>query len=111
MSDMENLIERGAFQEKGGLQFSRMIEKNLVDMFVPFLPLERRHVKICVRNELRRREVPGWSEDHVEMITDQLEYWPAELKLFSKSGCKRVAQKVDLLLEELEEEKHYKQEL
>ena len=69
---MENLIERGAFQEKGGLQFSRMIEKNLVDMFVPFLPLERRHVKICVRNELRRREVPGWSEDHVEMIADQL---------------------------------------
>ena len=28
---------------------------------------------------------------------------PADLSLFSTSGCKRVAQKVDLVLEELEE--------
>ena len=34
-----------------------MIEKNLVDVFVPFLPLERKHVKICVRNEFQRRDV------------------------------------------------------
>ena len=28
---------------------------------------------------------------------------PAELSLFSTSGCKRVAQKVDLVVEELQE--------
>ena len=28
---------------------------------------------------------------------------PPDLKLFSASGCKRVAQKIDLLVEELEE--------
>ena len=36
----------------------------------------------------------------MEKVADELIYWPAELKLFSTSGCKRVAQKVDLLLEE-----------
>jgi len=102
--DLEHLIAAGAFNEEGGLQYSRMIEKNLVDVFVPFLPLERKHVKICVRNEFRRREVE-FSEDMVDKVADELIYWPVELKLFSTSGCKRVAQKVDLLLEEQEWDK------
>ena len=78
-----------------------MIEKNLVDVFVPFLPLERKHVKICVRNEFQRRDV-AFNEEMVEKVADELIYWPADLKLFSTSGCKRVTQKVDLLLEEEE---------
>ena len=112
----------GAFNEQGGLQYSRMIEKNLVDVFVPFLPLERKHVKICVRNELERRNVVNWTEDKVDFfifyflyltcllifykvdfVADQLTYWPPEIKLFSTSGCKRVAQKVDLMLEDMED--------
>merc|ERR1712228_729593 len=102
--DLEHLIAAGAFNEAGGLQYSRMIEKNLVDVFVPFLPLERRHVKTCIRNELNRRHVSDtWTEKMVDNVADQLTYWPSDLKLFSTSGCKRVAQKVDLLLEEQEE--------
>merc|ERR1712142_1401113 len=97
--DLEHLIAAGAFNEEGGLQYSRMIEKNLVDVFVPFLPLERQHVKICVRNEFQRRKV-DFTEEMVEKVADEMIYWPTELKLFSTSGCKRVAQKVDLLLEE-----------
>jgi len=104
ISDLEHLIAAGAFNEEGGLQFSRMIEKNLVDVFVPFLPLERKHVKICVRNEFQRRIVE-FTEEMVEKVADEMIYWPTQLKLFSTSGCKRVAQKVDLLLEEKEWEK------
>ena len=37
-------------------------------------------------------------------VAGQLSYWPSDLQLFSTSGCKRVAQKVDLLLEGEEEE-------
>jgi len=99
--DLEQHIAAGAFNEKGGLQHSRMIEKNLVDVFVPFLPLERQHVKICVRNEFGRRNVQ-FGEEMVEKVADQLTYWPTDINLFSTSGCKRVAQKVDLLLEEEE---------
>ena len=46
-----------------------MIEKNLVDVFVPFLPLERRHVKTCVRRELDRRHVFG-RRDHEELVDE-----------------------------------------
>lgn len=103
--DLEPLIAAGAFNEEGGLQYSRVIEKNLVDIFVPFLPMERQHVKVCVRNEMRRREEllnSPEEEELVQVVADQLTYWPADLRLFSTSGCKRVAQKVDLLLEERE---------
>jgi len=119
-----------------------VIEKNLVDVFVPFLPLERRHVKICLNNELRNRGLEQ-DEQVVETVTDQLSYWPKDLRLYSSlllvsppqspagisssvsyclllispphspadisssvsccSGCKRVAQKIDLVVEEREE--------
>ena len=55
LSQLEPLIAAGAFNEAGGLQFSRVIERSLVDVFVPFLPLERTHVRTCVHNELQRR--------------------------------------------------------
>ena len=41
----------------------------------------------------------------VEKVTDQLSYWPRDIKLYSSSGCKRVAQKIDLIVEEMEEER------
>ena len=59
---LEPLIAAGAFNEAGGLQFSRVIERSLVDVFVPFLPLERTHVKTCVRNELQRRAIVAGPE-------------------------------------------------
>ena len=79
--------------------FRRMVERNLVVVFMPFLSLERQHVKIYVRNEFQRRDMV-FTEEMVKKVADELIYWPAELKLFSTSGCKRVAQNVDLLLEE-----------
>ena len=59
---LEPLIAAGAFNEAGGLQFSRVIERSLVDVFVPFLPLERTHVKTCVSNELQRRGIVAGPE-------------------------------------------------
>ena len=59
---LEPLIAAGAFNEAGGLQFSRVIERSLVDVFVPFLPLERAHVKTCVRNEFQRRGIVAGPE-------------------------------------------------
>ena len=75
LTDLEPLVADGAFNEVGGLQYSRMIEKSLVDVFVPFLPLERRHVKICIRNEFERRNVLDWTERMVDEVADQLVYW------------------------------------
>ena len=47
-SDLEHLIRNGAFNEKGGLHKSNVVDRHLVDFYIPFLPLERVHVKQCI---------------------------------------------------------------
>jgi len=95
---LDPLIAMGAFNEEGGLHGSSVIKKSLVDVYIPFLPLERRHVKLCAKNELEMRGVVA-TDELTDRVADQLSFWPEDLRLFSKSGCKRVAQKVDLILE------------
>ena len=52
--DLENLIRNGAFNEKGGLHKSNVVERHLVDFYVPFLPLERIHVKQCIEFQIHK---------------------------------------------------------
>jgi len=80
------------------LWHSSLIDRNLITAFVPFLPMERKHVKMCIEDDLRykNREV---TEDIVNQVADVLPYYPAGEKLFAASGCKRVSQKVDLQLD------------
>lgn len=82
----------------GGLWHSSLIDRNLISAFVPFLPMERKHVKMCIEDDLRykNREV---TEHIVNQVADVLPYYPPEAKLFAASGCKRVSQKVDLMLD------------
>lgn len=61
----EKVLKLIAYNE-GGLRGSSVIKEDLVDHYVPFLPLERRHVKQCVRREFRRRGVSEPEEQLVE---------------------------------------------
>ena len=92
--DFEALINRGAFNEDGGLRGSVLIESNLVDLFVPFLPMEREHVRMCVEAEAKHF---SFTRAQIESIVDSMTYWN---NLYSTTGCKRVAQKVAWTLEE-----------
>lgn len=99
--DLEELVNVGAFNELGGLHKSSVIEKSLIDVYVPFLPLERVHIKMCIEREVTARN-RTLTHQQIQDIADDLVYWPAETGLYSTTGCKRVAPKVDLKLEELE---------
>ncbi len=55
IKDLEPLISSGAFNERGGLHKSGIIEKNLIDAFVPFLPLEKKHIELCIIDYLKQR--------------------------------------------------------
>jgi len=115
--DVEEALTLTAFNKLGGLQKADMIEKNLIDVFVPFLPLEKSHVKKCIRREYerqlenRRRQnldrpetdqivVGDYTEQDLDDLTEKMTYWPPGSKLFSTSGCKRVANLVSFALEE-----------
>jgi len=54
IKDLEPLINSGAFNEMGGLYKSDIIEKNLIDAFVPFLPLEKEHIESCIIDYLKQ---------------------------------------------------------
>ncbi|RWS09883.1 torsin-1A-like protein [Dinothrombium tinctorium] len=103
LKDIEPLINLGAFNEKGGLRGSDVIEKNLIDYYVPFLPLERKHVKSCVEDFVRRRYKRNIHNDELflDAVADEMEYFPPDTKIFSVTGCKKVHTKVPLIMRKL----------
>ncbi|GBN15064.1 Torsin-1B [Araneus ventricosus] len=95
MRNIEPLISQGAFNEIGGLQYSQIVEKNLIDVYVPFLPLERTHVKKCIAHELKIRGQDA-NDELIDKIANQIVYYPPQFELFSVSGCKKISHKVDV---------------
>ena len=51
------MIGLGSFNEKGGLYRADIVDKNLIDVFVPFLPLEKRQINQCIRDDFLRKHV------------------------------------------------------
>ncbi|XP_065319748.1 torsin-1A-like [Gordionus sp. m RMFG-2023] len=102
-----DIISQKAFNQKGGLQRSSLIDHYLIDLYVPFLPLERSHVKLCVRDALDRKTAgrrgtfnsakPEQIEQLIESVANELTYYPPNLSIYSTSGCKRIPQKLDFL--------------
>lgn len=100
LKDFQIYIENGAFNEKGGLQKSTVIKNSLIDVFVPFLPLEKQHVIECVIDILHKKKCFGIPMDKVKAIAEQLTYAPPGFEYFSRSGCKQLETIVALNLED-----------
>lgn len=97
LKDMESVIGLGSFNEKGGLYRADIVDKNLIDVFVPFLPLEKRQINQCIRDDFSRKAVAP-TKRMVESIAGELEYIPQEFQLYSSTGCKKVQHKVQQYL-------------
>lgn len=73
----------------------------MISAYIPFLPLERRHIKQCIREFLmatlnyKREEIP---ENKVSEIAGEMSYYPKYIEIFSVFGCKRIQEKVILLI-------------
>ena len=73
------------------------------DVYIPFLPLEQQHVRQCAQRNILER---GYDVDQpiiqeiIHQVISDMSFWPQETPLYSTTGCKRVAQKVDELLYE-----------
>ena len=94
-----------SFFSAGGLWHSELITKHLITAFIPFLPLERRHIKQCIRHGLIHngyyKATDEISERKVQEIADELTYYPEGVGIFSTTGCKRVAEKIGLIMEDV----------
>ncbi|KAK2535160.1 torsin-1B [Columba livia] len=96
LKDLEPMLSVGVFNNKNsGLWHSSLIDRNLIDYFVPFLPLEHKHVKMCVRAEMIAR---GYAVDEkvVQAVADEMTFFPKAEKIYSDKGCKTVQAKLDI---------------
>ncbi|XP_076302195.1 torsin-1A-like [Lasioglossum baleicum] len=93
LQDFENLLSVGAFNEKGGFYHSDTIDSNLIDHYVPFLPLEEVHVRECVTKAFINRGVHPTSE-MIEEVLSYVIFGPSPENIYATAGCKRLEQKV-----------------
>ncbi|KHJ87331.1 Torsin [Oesophagostomum dentatum] len=98
LNNFERMLMQAAYNEPGGLKLCELISSHLIDHFVPFLPMERRHIYKCTVFYLRAqgREDLAKNDELVQRIVDSLQYFPKGKEIFSSSGCKRIAAKSDL---------------
>ena len=72
------------------------VSNGLIDHVVPFLPLERSHVVECVEAYMRNRHMLV-AASVVENVLSELRFFPEDWPVFSQTGCRQVAGKVDLI--------------
>ncbi|XP_049752960.1 torsin-1B [Elephas maximus indicus] len=95
LKDLEPVLSVGVFNNKhSGLWHSGLIDRNLIDYFIPFLPLEYRHVKMCVRAEMKARG-SAIDEDIVTRVAEEMTFFPKDEKIYSDKGCKTVQSRLD----------------
>lgn len=91
----------------GGLRQASVIDRHLVTFFVPFLPLEREHVRECIERQLQiildndDYEYELSREDVINHVLNLIEFSSSFSVEYSASGCKKVQQKLDYVFESL----------
>ncbi|XP_067397719.1 torsin-1A-like [Emydura macquarii macquarii] len=96
LMDLQSLLSDEIFNNRNsGFWNSKLIQKNLVDYFIPFMPLEYKHVKECIQEELHYQGLQE-DEDLIIKIALAMSDYPKEERLYSSRGCKTVASKVNL---------------
>lgn len=89
----EKVIEESAYNGEGAFQRSRAIEKAVIDYYVPFMPLEQRHVELCIKQLIAMRT----SAQHPKIVQKVLKSVPFEkdTNMFAASGCKKLEARID----------------
>lgn len=95
LKDLETSLSLSVFNnKKSGFWHTSLIDKNLVDFFVPFLPLEYRHVVQCALSGMADRGLPP-NQDVADQVARDLVYFPKSERVFSVKGCKTIDSKLD----------------
>ncbi|CAK6963642.1 torsin-1A-like isoform X1 [Scomber scombrus] len=95
LKDLETSLSLSVFNnKKSGLWHTSLIDKNLVDFFVPFLPLEYCHVVQCALSAMADRELEP-DLKVADQVARDLVYFPKSERIFSVKGCKTIDSKLD----------------
>ncbi|XP_035246617.1 torsin family 1 isoform X1 [Anguilla anguilla] len=95
LKDIEGTLSKQVFNNKqSGFWHTSLIDKNLVDFFVPFLPLEYRHVRMCALAEMEARNLP-LNDEIANQVANDMTYFPKEEKVLSVKGCKTIVSRLE----------------
>ncbi|XP_061589796.1 torsin family 1 isoform X2 [Cololabis saira] len=95
LRDLETSLSLSVFNNKeSGFFRTSLIDKHMVDFFVPFLPLEYKHIVQCTMAEMRNRDRKP-DQDVADMVARDLVYFPKSERVFSVKGCKTIETKLD----------------
>lgn len=89
------------FEKSDSEWYESMKSKNMIDYFIPFLPLTETHVKQCIeRDFIKKGRDP--SEDLIMSVIEELSFVDMGGKdgQVSLTGCKRVQDKVNLHIDD-----------
>uniref|UniRef100_A0A8C6S4B1 Torsin family 3, member A n=1 Tax=Neogobius melanostomus TaxID=47308 RepID=A0A8C6S4B1_9GOBI len=97
MEDLEHRLRTETLESEGGFAQSGLMSGHLIDFFVPFLPLEYRHIKLCARDAYAARGLEA-DEATLDEVAKAMLYVPKEERLFSAQGCKSIPQRINFFL-------------
>ncbi|KAG7320885.1 hypothetical protein KOW79_015300 [Hemibagrus wyckioides] len=95
LKDLEKAVSLSVFNNKNsGFWHTSLIDKNLVDFFVPFLPLELKHVVQCGRAEMISKGLKP-NEEALEQMARDMRYFPHDERVFAERGCKVISSRLN----------------
>lgn len=77
--------------------YNTLAASKVQSRIVPFLPMTRSHVRQCIVREMAASGA-SVTPAEVNAILDDLPFFSNNFPIFSKTGCKKVSGKVDLVL-------------
>ncbi|CAF1517171.1 unnamed protein product [Rotaria magnacalcarata] len=108
--EFQQALSNASSNEEGGLQSASLIDRHLVTFFVPFLPLKREHIRVCISRQLAivlehdEYEYELSVDDIINSVINLIEFTRASSSSleYSLSGCKKVQQKLHYIFESMQ---------
>ena len=101
IAQMEKSILNALSRQSGGFEDAVLVKYALIDFFVPFLPLEKQHVKQCVEESMKelQKHIPKYkgkplTKELKEFIVTEVVDWLQFDDMFAKTGCYTVRQAI-----------------
>lgn len=98
IQDFEKLIMAAAYNEEGGFHNTDIVKSHLVDFFIPFLPMEKKHVLQCLERDIRNMG-QIMSDELATQVLDQLTFSPEPERVYANNGCKLLSEKAAPLIQ------------
>lgn len=88
----EDINKIGVYNREGGLKDSALIKSAVIDFYLPFLPLEEKHVIQCIKTEYENFGRSFVNQEMIDEILNYIGFHP--VTKYANTGCKTISPKV-----------------